>query len=107
MFEVGRYLLVGLGKLALRVEGCNGRGKLGHGVHIGGEVVQQGDHVAGQLGPAGPLRGEPTHLLLGGDFPGEQQPEETLGKRLLAAGCFWQQLLALWDCIATEPGLLC
>ena len=84
-----QYLLVGLGKLALRVEGCNGRGKLGHGVDIGGKVVQQGDYVAGQLCPARPLRGKPAHLLLGRDLPSEQQPEEALGKRLLATGCFW------------------
>ena len=89
MFEVGRYLLVGLGKLALRVEGCNGRRKLGHGVNIGGEVVQQGDNVAGQLRPAGPLCGKPTHLLLSGNLPCEQKPEKTFRKGLLAAGCFW------------------
>ena len=81
-----QYLLVGLGKLALRIEGCDGRRELSHGVDIGGEVVEQGDNVAGQLGPAGPLRGQAPHLLLGGHLASEQQPEETLGKWLLAAG---------------------
>ena len=89
LLVVNHYLLVGLGKLALRVEGSNGRGKLGHGMDVGGEVVEQGDHVARQLSPAGPLRGEPAHLLLSRDLPGQQQPEETFGKRLLATGCFW------------------
>ena len=79
-------LFVSLGKLALGIEGCDGRRELSHGVDIGGEVVEQGDHVAGQLGPAGPLRGQAPHLLLGGHLASEQQPEETLGKWLLAAG---------------------
>ena len=70
---------------------------------IGGEVVEQGDHMARQLGPAGPLRGQAPHLLLGGHLASEQQPEETLGKWLLAAGGLRKQLLALWDCVAAEP----
>ena len=37
---------VGLGELALGVERGDGAHELGHGVKVGGEVVQHGHHVA-------------------------------------------------------------
>lgn len=41
-------LRVTLGKLALRVEGCDSSAKLRHGVKVAGEVVQHGDHMVRQ-----------------------------------------------------------
>ena len=46
---------VGLGKLGLRVEGCDGCGELGHRVKVGREVVQHGDDVARKRGAVGPF----------------------------------------------------
>ena len=59
-------LLVGLGELALGVEGGDGGAELAHGVHVGGQVVEESHHVAGQLGPAGPVLGQAGDLGVGG-----------------------------------------
>ena len=99
-------LAVRLGELGLGVERGHGGGELGHGVEVGGEVVQHGDHVAGQLGAPRPVLAEAADLLLGGDVAGDQEPEQTLGQRLLTAGRLGQQLLALGDGVAAEPDAL-
>lgn len=49
---------VGLGVLALRVEGGDGGAELRHGVQGGGEVVEHGDHVGRKSSPVGPLLGQ-------------------------------------------------
>jgi hypothetical protein len=49
---------IGLCVLALRVEGSNGGAELRHGVQVGGEVVQHGDHVRWKTGTVCPLLGQ-------------------------------------------------
>ena len=41
--------------------------------------------------------GEVADLLLRGNLTGEEEPEETLGKRLLTTGGLGEKLLALGD----------
>lgn len=55
-------LRIGPGKAALAVERRDGGAELRHGVQVGGEVVQHGDHVRGKSRPLGPLLGHPVHL---------------------------------------------
>lgn len=47
-----------------------------------------------------------THLFLSGHLASDQQPEETLGQRLLTPWSFRQQLLALWDTVTPETDSL-
>lgn len=48
----------------------------------------------------------PTNLLLCGHLSCDQQPEETLRQRLCTSWSFRQQLLALWDAVASETDAL-
>lgn len=57
---------------------------------------------------SGPVLGERGHLLLGGDFSSDEQPEESLWKRLGATRSLWKKILALRDGLSTETDtLLC
>ena len=44
-----------LGELALALESTDRRGKLAHGVQVGGELGNHFSHVAGNRGASGPL----------------------------------------------------
>lgn len=58
------------------------------------------DEVLDELGdgrPGGPVGGEGGALLGGGDLSGQEEPEESLGKGLVASGSLGEELLALGD----------
>ena len=99
-------LAVGLGELGLGVQSGHGSGELGHGVEVGGEVVEHRHHVGRELSTTSPVLGETSHLVLSGNISSQQQPEQTLGQRLLTSGSLGEQLLALGDGVATEPDAL-
>lgn len=52
------------------------------------------------------LSSQAGNLLLGGNFTGEQQPEETLRKRLSAIGSLRKLLLAFRDGVSSESDTL-
>jgi len=97
---------VGLSKLALGVEGSDGGAELGHGVQVGGEVVEHSDNVGREAGAVGPLGGQPLDLGVRGHITGHQQPEEAFGQGLVAPRSLRQQLLALRDRVAPEADSL-
>jgi len=88
-------------------------------------AVDQLLDVLGNVGPGGPLGRKIADLLLRRDLARQEKPEEayrlaggsspkrwvvrlTFGQRLLAAGSFREQFLALGDSLATESNaLLC
>lgn len=58
------------------------------------------DEVLDELGdgrPGGPVGREGGALLGGGDLSGQEEPEESLGKGLVASGSLGEELLALGD----------
>jgi hypothetical protein len=75
-------------------------------VEIGRAVVDELLDELGDVGAGSPLSGEVADLLLGGDLAGQEKPEETLGKRLLAAGGLGEKLLDLGDGLAAEADTL-
>jgi hypothetical protein len=72
---------------------------------VGAAVDELGDE-RGELAAGGPLGGQVADLLLRGDLAGEEEPEETLGEGLGAAGSLGEDLLALGDGLATEADTL-
>jgi hypothetical protein len=46
-------------------------------VQVGGAAVDELLDELGHIGSRGPLGGQITDLLLGGDLAGQEQPEET------------------------------
>lgn len=62
VFGLVDALRIGPRKAALAVEGGDGGTELGHGVEVGGEVVQHGDNVGGERRSLRPLFGNPVHL---------------------------------------------
>ncbi|TNN57221.1 hypothetical protein EYF80_032555 [Liparis tanakae] len=86
--------------------------------HQLGELgVAVAQHVAEVVGPvqvgvdgsdaAALAHSSATHLLLRGHLSCDEQPEETFGQRLFTSGSFRQQLLTLWNAVATEADALC
>jgi hypothetical protein len=69
-------------------------------------VVDELLNELGEIGSGSPLGREVTDLLLGRDLAGQEKPEKTLGKRLLATGGLGEKLLALGDGLATESDTL-
>ena len=57
-------------------------------------------------GAGGPVLGELGDLLLGGDLAGDEEPEETLGERLGAAGSLGEDLLDFGNGLAAEADTL-
>ena len=60
----------------------------------------------GDGGTGGPVLGEGVDLLLGGNLTSEEEPEETLGKRLRPARGLRESLLDLGDGLAAETDTL-
>jgi hypothetical protein len=71
-------------------------------VEVAGAAVDELLDELGDVGAGSPLGGQVADLLLRGDLASEEEPEKTLGKRLLAAGGLGEQLLALGDGLAAE-----
>jgi hypothetical protein len=88
---------VGLGEVGLVLESSDGDGELSHGVEVARAAVDELLDELGHVGAGGPLGGEVAHLLLRGNLAGQQQPEETFWKGLLAAGGLGEELLAFGD----------
>ena len=97
---------VGLGELGLVLESSDGERELGHGVEVAGAAVDKLLDKLGDVGAGSPLGRQVADLLLRGDLAGQEEPEKTLGKRLLAAGGLGEQLLALGDGLAAETDTL-
>jgi len=95
-------LCVGLGEVGLVLESSDGDGELGHGVEVARAAVDELLDELGDIGAGSPLSGEVADLLLRGDLAGEEEPEETFGEGLLAAGGLGEQLLAFGDLVACE-----
>jgi len=60
----------------------------------------------GDVGAGSPPSGEVGDLLLGGNLAGQEKPEETLRKGLLATGGLGKDILALGDGLAAETDTL-
>lgn len=75
-------------------------------MEVAGAAVDELGDEGGELAAGGPLGGEVADLLLGGDLAGEEEPEETLGEGLVAAGGLGEDLLALGDGLAAEADTL-
>lgn len=97
---------VGLGELGGLLESRDGQRELGHGVEIGRAAVDQLLNELGEVGAGSPLGRKVADLLLGRDLTGEEKPEETLRKGLLATGSLGEELLALGDGLSTETDAL-
>jgi len=88
---------VGLSEGRLVLKSGNGDGELSHGVEGVGAAVDELLNELGEVGAGSPLSGEVADLLLRGNLTGKEEPEETLGKRLLTTGGLGEKLLALGD----------
>lgn len=88
---------VGLSEGRLVLKSSNSDGELSHGVEGVGAAVDELLNELGEVGAGSPLSGEVADLLLRGNLTGEEEPEETLGKRLLTTGGLGEKLLALGD----------
>lgn len=99
-------LLVSLGELGLGLESVNGNGELGHGVQGRGASVDELLNVLGEIGSGSPVSGERLDLSVSGDLAGEEEPEKTLGKRLLSAGGGGKLLLEVGDGQTSESDTL-
>jgi len=94
---LGHALSIGFCEGGFALEGRDGSRELSHRVQILGQVVEELQDVVWDLGELCPLGRESANLRLGGDLAGQEEPEETLRKRLLTAGCLGKKLLAFWD----------
>lgn len=97
---------VGTGEGRGLLKSSDGHGELSHGVEVAGAAVDQLLNELGDLGAGSPVGREVADLLLGGNLTGEEEPEETLGKGLAAAGGLGEDLLALGDGLAAETDAL-
>ncbi|KAL7546214.1 hypothetical protein ACHAWF_009554, partial [Thalassiosira exigua] len=80
---LGHAIGVRLRELTRRLRGVQPDGKLGHGVHVLRQAVEQGDDVIGQRArPGVQLRRQAVDLLLRGHFRSEQEPDERLEEGL-------------------------
>jgi hypothetical protein len=95
---------VGLGEVGLVLEGSDGNGELGHGVEVAGAAVDELLDELGDVGAGGPLGGQVADLLLRGNLAGQEEPEKTLGKGLLATGGLGEELLAFGDLRRVSAG---
>jgi hypothetical protein len=69
-------------------------------------AVDQLLNELGDVRAGSPLSGQVADLLLAGDLAGQEKPEETFWKGLLATWCLGKGLLALWDGQSTETDTL-
>jgi hypothetical protein len=95
---------VGLGEVGLVLEGSDGNRELGHGVEVAGAAVDELLNELGDIGAGGPLGGQVANLLLRGNLAGQEEPEKTLGKGLLATGGLGEELLAFGDLRRVSAG---
>ncbi len=97
VFGLLHALGIRLCKVGLMFERSNGKGELSHWVQIAGAAVDELFHELGDVGTGSPFSGKIADLLLGGDLAGQQKPEETFWKRLLATRGLGEKLLAFGD----------
>ena len=84
----------------------NSERELAHGVEGRGAAVEELLNELGDGSTGSPVLGKGGDLFLGGDLTGDEEPEEGLGERLVAAGGLREELLALRDALATEANTL-
>lgn len=99
-------LLVRLRERRVVVQGSDGERELGHGVERRRAAVEDLLDELGDRGACGPVAGELLDLLRGRDLAGDEEPEETLGERLGAAGSLGEGGLDLGDGLAAEADTL-
>lgn len=99
-------LLVSLGELRLGLQSVDGNTELSHGVEGGGASVDELLNMLGDLGSRGPVSGQTLDLSISGDLAGEQEPEKTLGERLLSARGVGKLLLEVGDSQTSESDTL-
>ena len=68
---------VGTGERRGLLESSDSQRELSHRVEVGRAAVDELLDELGEVGTSGPLGGEVTDLLLGGDLAGQEKPEET------------------------------
>jgi hypothetical protein len=95
-------LRVGLGELRIVLESIDSKRELGHGVEGLGTTVNEFLNEFRNLSTSSPLSREVLDLVVGGDFTGNEQPEEGLRKRLTAFFGTRKHLLAVRDGQTTE-----
>lgn len=98
--------LVSLGERRLGLESVDSNRKLSHGMQRGRAVINQLLDVLGKLRSSGKLGRESLDLRLGRDLTGQQKPEETFGKGLIATGALRELLLKIGDSLSTETNTL-
>lgn len=106
---LGNTVGVGLGKDRIGLAGIEADGELGHGVHVLGQAVEEGNNVRRKLRAGMKLGSQRIDLLLRRDLRGKEEPEQTLEQRLaiaLLAREGREDLLALGDGQTTETNTL-
>lgn len=88
---------IGLGEGRLVLKSGDGQRELGHGVEGAGAAVDELLNELGEVGAGSPLSRQVADLLLSRDLASQEEPEETLRKRLLTTGSLGEELLALGD----------
>lgn len=71
--------------------------ELTHGVQSGRTSVQNLLDELRDSGTGCPILGQLCDLLLGGNFTGDQEPEEGFWERLVSTWGFGEERLAFWD----------
>ena len=72
----------------------------------GWAAVEKLLHELGDGGTRSPVLRKCGDLLLGGNLAGDEEPEESLRKRLVASRCLGEELLAFRDALAAEADAL-
>jgi hypothetical protein len=99
-------LSIGLGEVGLALKSSDGQRELSHGVQVAGAAVDQLLDELGHVGAGRPLGREIADLLLRGNLAGQEKPEKTLRKGLLASRGLGEHLLALRNGLAAEADTL-
>lgn len=103
---LGRTLGISLGERGIMVERGDGEGELRHGVQRIRASVNQVFHKLGQFPAGGPFGGQALDLFRGGDFTGDEEPEEGFGQGFGSTGCGGELGLAFGDGQASESDTL-
>jgi hypothetical protein len=89
-----------------KTDGGDSQAELAHRVEGRRASVENLLNELGNGSTGSPILRELGGLLLRGDLTGEQKPEETLGKGLLAAGGLGEGLLDVGNGFSTEANTL-
>lgn len=101
-----KAVVVGLGELAVLLQGEDEGGELGHGVGALGEGVENVLDVRGDGGSSPQVLGNTLDLGIRGDLASEEEPEEAFGEGLAVRLCLRKLGLELRDGVASEADAL-